>query len=162
MFYLHTFDSKLGKIYIVCSDQYLRYVGFDHPTDYPYLNYDGKPIIEKVVHALSRYFDGQEENFEDIPFEIEGTLFQKRVLSVLKEVTYGKYMTYKDLKMKLESKYQKNVSSQAVGQALSKNKLAIVLGCHRILGQKNKLTGYRFGIDKKFELLKIEGIRVDL
>ena len=84
----------------------------------------GSRLSKKVVHALSRYFDGQEENFEDIPFEIEGTLFQKRVLSALKEVTYGKYMTYKDLKMKLESKYQKNVSSQAVGQALSKKQIS--------------------------------------
>ena len=112
-----------------------------------------------VKSFLDDYFNGKECHFEDSLLELEGTSFQKEVWQILLSIDYGKTVTYKDIALQMaQSRKIKHMSSQAVGGAVGKNPIAIIVPCHRVLGQNKKLVGYAGGIDKKAALLKIEGV----
>ena len=85
------------------------------------------------------------------------TAFQKEVYEILKSIPYGKTVTYKDIARKIAS--QRGIawmSAQAVGQAVGSNRIAIIIGCHRVIGTNGKLTGYRGGLKNKKALLNHE------
>ena len=72
------------------------------------------------------------------------------------EIPYGKVITYGDIAKKLEKKYKKKMSAQAVGGAVGHNPISIIVPCHRVVGSNGSLTGYAGGIDKKIKLLELE------
>ncbi len=88
------------------------------------------------------------------PLAPKGTAFQQRVWAALLHVPYGKTMSYAQLARKLNCK-----SARAVGAAVGRNPISILIPCHRILGSKGSLTGYAGGIERKKWLLELEGIR---
>ncbi len=89
----------------------------------------------------------------DIPLRPAGTAFQRRVWEMLNAVPYGKACTYGDIARPMACR-----SSQAIGQALGRNPIAIVIPCHRVVGVKGQLTGYAWGLEKKQWLLLHEEI----
>ena len=76
------------------------------------------------------------------------------------EIPFGKTTTYGKIAKQIEKETGKKVSAQAVAGAVGHNFIALIIPCHRVLGANFGLTGYAGGIDKKIELLKLEGIDI--
>ena len=92
-----------------------------------------------------------------MPLHFIGTDFQKEVWKILESIPYGKTMTYGEIADVIaKNRGLKRMSAQAVGGAVGRNEISIIVPCHRVVGSNGSLTGYAGGIDKKIELLKLE------
>ena len=90
---------------------------------------------------------------------LTGTPFQKCVWELLSEIPYGETTTYGALAKEVGQRLGKEkMSAQAVGGAVGRNPISILIPCHRVIGKDGSLTGYAGGVEKKEALLKIEGI----
>ena len=108
-------------------------------------------LLENTVIQLKNYFRGELKTF-NLPLDISGTDFQKKVWSKLMTVEYGNTLSYGEIAAKLG----KPGAARAVGNACNKNPLPIIIPCHRILGASGRLTGYGGGLEAKKFLLKLE------
>lgn len=110
---------------------------------------------EKVINVfkqLKEYFNRERKEF-DLPLEILGTDFQKKVWGELTKIPYGETITYGELANRLGDK---NLM-RAVAAANGANPIPIIIPCHRVIGSDGSLTGYGGGVDVKRKLLEIEG-----
>jgi methylated-DNA-[protein]-cysteine S-methyltransferase len=110
------------------------------------------PYLFGIFNQLKEYFEGRRKVF-DVPLDIEGTDFQKRVWNELQKIPYGKTISYKALSEKLGDVK----SIRAVGKANGQNPVAIIIPCHRVIGANGSLTGYAGGLAIKEKLLHLEG-----
>lgn len=110
------------------------------------------PYLFGIFNQLKEYFAGTRKEFE-VPLEIEGTDFQKRVWNELRKIPYGKTISYKTLSEKLGDVK----AIRAVGTANGKNPIAIIIPCHRVIGADGSLVGYAGGKAIKEKLLHLEG-----
>ena len=149
MVYLE-YDSPVGKLFLASDGSSLKALGFgDAPGE------TGRdPVLEMAKQWLDDYFLGRFREPE-FPLAPEGTAFQQKVWQMLLEIPYGETVSYGDLARKLG----KTMSAQAVGQAVGKNPIAILIPCHRVVGAKGQLTGYAWGVEKKKWLLDLEAGR---
>jgi len=108
-------------------------------------------IIRKCIQELEEYFSGTRKNFT-IPYKLKGTDFQKRVWTELEKIPYGETISYAQLAKRLGD--EKCI--RAAASANGKNKLGIVIPCHRVIGANGSLTGYAGGIENKKLLLELE------
>jgi methylated-DNA-[protein]-cysteine S-methyltransferase len=102
---------------------------------------------------LADYFDGQRKVFT-FKINLNGTEFQEKCWQALRTIAYGDTASYKEIAIKIGNEK----ASRAVGMANNKNKLPIVIPCHRIIGSNNKLVGYRGGLELKKYLLELESM----
>ncbi len=102
---------------------------------------------------LNAYFAGENPKAEDVVLAPQETAFQQSVWQVLREIPYGKTMTYGEIAQKIQC-----ASAQAVGGAVGKNPLSVFVPCHRVLGSQGQLTGYAGGLERKRWLLSHEGV----
>ena len=110
--------------------------------------------IQELVGELQRYFAGERVEFS-VRLDLDGlTEWQKRVLMKAAGIPYGKVMTYGDLAAAVGSPG----AGRAVGQAMARNPVPIVVPCHRIVAASGKLGGFSAGSDWKRKLLRLEGI----
>ena len=115
--------------------------------------------LKLAKNWLTEYFEGKNPSISNLPLCFEGSEFQKEVFKILLKIPYGKLVRYGDISKKLAKiRGLKKMSSRAVGAAIGKNPISIVVPCHRVIGSKGKLTGYSGGIETKSNLLKLEGI----
>jgi len=110
------------------------------------------PYLFGIFDQLKEYFAGTRKKF-DVPLDIEGTDFQKRVWNELRNIPYGKTISYKTLSEKLGDVK----AIRAVGKANGQNPIAIIIPCHRVIGANGSLVGYAGGLDIKEKLLHLEG-----
>ncbi len=90
---------------------------------------------------------------------LDGTEFQETVWNILLSIPYGEIITYGQIADKIvKERGLERMSAQAVGGAVSHNPIALIIPCHRVVGKNNNLTGYAGGLEKKIELLKLEGV----
>ena len=115
---------------------------------------DDLPLFRDVQDWLDAYFRGDRPDPGGLPLDPPGTDFQKAVWTELLAVPYGKSRTYGDIAKALD----RPRGAQAVGQAVGRNPIGIIIPCHRILGTGGKLTGFAWGLDKKKWLLRHEGV----
>ena len=116
------------------------------------------PLFELAKGWLDVYFSGREPDFS-VPLHLMGTAFQKEVWEILRSIPYGHTMTYGEIAKQLaEKRGLSHMSAQAVGGAVGRNPISILVPCHRVVGADGSLTGYAGGIDKKGRLLKLEGV----
>ena len=114
------------------------------------------PVFEHAKRWLNIYFSGKEPDFK-VPLHFTGTAFQNTVWGILYTIPYGQTMTYGDIAKQLAAKRGlAHMSAQAVGGAVGRNEISIMVPCHRVVGANGSLTGYAGGIDKKMTLLKLE------
>jgi methylated-DNA-[protein]-cysteine S-methyltransferase len=106
---------------------------------------------KEIKKELMEYFEGKRKVFE-IPLEVEGTEFQKKVWTEMAKIPFGERMSYGELAEK--SGCPKG--ARAVGLACNKNKIPIIIPCHRVVGKNGNLTGFAGGLDMKAQLLKLE------
>ena len=106
---------------------------------------------KEIKKELMEYFEGKRKVF-GIPLEVEGTEFQKKVWTEMAKIPFGERMSYGELAEK--SGCPKG--ARAVGLACNKNKIPIIIPCHRVVGKNGNLTGFAGGLDIKAQLLKLE------
>ena len=112
--------------------------------------------IKSAQKWLDQYFTGQKPDF--IPhLHLIGTTFQKGVWQTLLQIPYGQTFTYKQVAQSV-AKDPHHLPIRAVGGAIGRNHISLMVPCHRVIGSNGNLTGYSAGIDKKVELLKLENI----
>ena len=104
-----------------------------------------------AVKQLDAYFNGEIKDF-DLPLDLEGTDFQKRVWNELLKISFGKTKSYMDIARAIGD--PKTI--RAVGMANGSNKIAIIVPCHRVIGSDGSLTGYAAGLARKKWLLEFE------
>ena len=151
------YESPLGLMHLCCDGTFLTAVTFagqkyeeKHiPKDAVWGNH---PVLEQAKVWLSLYFEGKIPVFLP-PLKPEGTPFQQKVWEALLRIPYGETITYGHLAQKLSCK-----SAQAVGGAVGRNPISILIPCHRVMGTDGKLTGYAGGLSRKEALLKLEHI----
>lgn len=114
------------------------------------------PIFGQVESWLEGYFSRKQTPIK-IPLQPKGTSFQQRVWQILQEIPYGETMTYGEIAQRIaKEKGVETFSAQAVGQAVGKNPISILIPCHRVLGKNGALTGYAGGVHRKEQLLQLE------
>ena len=109
------------------------------------------PHFDTLRKQLNEYFKGERKDF-DIPLDLAGTEFQKQVWLGLLKIPYGSTITYG----KQAELLGKPSAVRAVANANGKNKISIILPCHRVIGSDGSLTGYGGGIWRKKKLLEFE------
>ena len=153
------YDSPIGRLLIHSDGAHL--VGLDilpeadrvHTTHLPHTSDDH--IIRKTLTQVEEYFAGARTRF-DIPVKTSGTPFQQRIWNTLHTIPFGKTLTYQEL----GEKAGVGKAPRAVGGAVGKNPIALVIPCHRILGSTGTITGYSGGegVVTKEHLLRLENI----
>jgi len=115
------------------------------------------PVLERAQAELREYLDGARREFE-LPLAPSGTPFQQRVWQALCAIPYGQTITYGALAQSIGSPK----SVRAVGAAVGRNPISIVIPCHRVIGADGSLTGYAGGLPRKQALLELEGAQASL
>ncbi len=161
MQYISYYDSPLGKIVLAADEIGLTGLWFEgqkHFGLYLAKEHEEKelPVFEDTGRWLDIYFSGREPDFK-LPLHFIGTPFQNEVWEILYSIPYGTTMTYGEIaKMLANRRGIKQMSAQAVGGAVGRNEISIIVPCHRVVGADGALTGYAGGIDKKIALLSLE------
>ena len=142
------FDSPVGKIKIIEEDNIVIEIRFvkDEKNISP-----NTEILKLAKKELEEYFTGKRKVFT-FPIKLEGRDFSLKVYKSLMEIPYGETCSYKDIAIKIGNEN----SQRAVGGAKNKNKLPIVIPCHRVIGRNGKLVGYAEGLEIKQKLLELE------
>ena len=145
----YTYPSPIGLLRFENTDDYIASIQFvDHEENTQDFH---AGLKNKIIIQLDDYFNGKLFKF-DLPLNPSGTDFQKKVWTQLELIEYGQQISYGDLAMQLGNK---NLV-RAVGGANSKNPLAIIVPCHRVIGSNNRLVGYAGGLWRKKWLLRHE------
>jgi len=113
-------------------------------------------VLEEATRQLHDYFAGRRREF-DLPLRPEGSEFQRRVWLALRSVGYGETVTYGQLARAID----RPAAARAVGAALARNPLPLVLPCHRVIGARGDLRGFAGGVALKRRLLETEAARRD-
>lgn len=157
MIYTTLYHSPIEAITLAATDYYLIGLWFEGQKhfgttiDSLAVESDNHPILKLGIEWLDRYFAGEIPPSTP-PLELRGTPFQKRVWQELLSIPHGECCTYKDLAFRIGS----TKGFQAVGNAVSRNPISIIVPCHRVLATNGSLTGYAGGLDRKEKLLQIE------
>lgn len=161
MQYTSYYKSPLGNILLACDESGLTGLWFEGQKYFAtslQSNHEAKEtsILTQAKRFLDIYFSGNEPDFKP-PVHLEGTKFQKKVWEILCSIPYGKTLTYGEIAKKLAKiRNTPHMSAQAVGGAVSRNPISVIVPCHRVVGAKGSMTGYAGGISKKIELLRLE------
>lgn len=154
-------QTPVGRLLIAGTDDGLHHVSFQEAhfsSDAVEIGLDwiedGR-FLEDTVRQLGEYFSGKRKQF-DLKVAPAGTAFQKQVWSALTRIPFGMTASYSDIAAAIGNPN----ASRAVGLANGQNPVAIVIPCHRIVGQSGRLIGYGGGLDRKQLLLSLEsGVR---
>lgn len=141
------YDSPIGPLTLTFDDEALIDLRFGTSSCLEVLK---SRYLEVSLLWLDIYFSGRQPDFLP-PIKLIGTDFQRRVWQALLEIPYGETTTYGELARRIGCR-----SAQAVGQAVGKNPIAIIVPCHRVIGSGGSLAGYAYGLKKKQHLLQLE------
>lgn len=162
MHYTSMYHSPVGEILLAADDIGVVGVWFKDEKYYAYcLDKENEPretpIIQELKRWLDVYFSGKKPDFEP-PIHMIGTPFQIEVWTILHQIPYGTTTTYNEIAKQIaKNRGLERMSAQAVGTAVGKNSINLIVPCHRVVGTNNSLAGYAGGIDKKITFLKLEG-----
>jgi AraC family transcriptional regulator of adaptative response/methylated-DNA-[protein]-cysteine methyltransferase len=110
------------------------------------------PVIDRAHDWLGHYFDGTSAEIRDLPLDLRGAPFERRVWQKLLEIPPGRTSSYGEIARALGSAG----ASRAVGLANGSNPIAIIVPCHRVIGSTGSLTGYGGGLERKTWLIRHE------
>ncbi|MCK3658401.1 cysteine methyltransferase [Pasteurellaceae bacterium Pebbles2] len=155
--YYRYYASPVGRLLMLAENNQLTNLDFEveqiAPNPKWTLNPD-LPIFQQICTALERYFQGETETFADIPLAPKGTPFQQAIWQALRQIPYGETATYGGLAQLINNPK----AVRAVGGAVGRNPISIIIPCHRILGKDRQLTGFGGGLPVKRHLLDLEQI----
>jgi methylated-DNA-[protein]-cysteine S-methyltransferase len=147
--YIDFVKSPIGWLQILATDNFI--VGVVFCAEDVVTESNTNDLTAKCVNQLIEYFEGKRKTF-DLPLYQEGTDFQKKVWNYLTNIPPGNTVSYSDIAVVIGSEN----STRAIGAANGKNKIAIVVPCHRVVGANGNLTGYVWEPWRKEWLLKHE------
>ena len=147
MEYKKYYKSPVGFLEIIADNKNILAINFVKNKQADKSN----ALITKCVVQLREYFQGQRKKF-DLPIKLAGTAWQNKVYLALSQIPYGTVISYKDLAEMSDNPQ----ASRAIGQAVNKNKVPIIIPCHRVMGSSGKLAGYAGGLWRKKQLLRQE------
>ena len=156
-------DSPIGPLLVAANERGLCRIGFDGDPERDVESLArafGVRVLrvprrlDAVRRQLDEYFAGERQVFE-LPLDIRGVPeFNRRALDELARVPFGQVTTYG----RLAERIGQPRSARAVGGAMNRNPIPIVLPCHRVIGSTGSLTGYGGGLQRKQALLELEGV----
>ena len=161
MDHVYNYISPLGGITLASDGEALTGLWFDEQKLYPHdliekSNESELPVFTQTCKWLDTYFNGKVPDFTPL-ISLHTTPFRKAVYDILLTIPYGQTMTYGEIASILaEQQGVERMSAQAVGSAVGRNPISIIIPCHRVVGADGSLTGYAGGLDKKTALLKLE------
>ena len=167
MYCVTKYDSPVGQLTIAGDERGLaglwlegqKYFGGTVPGELR--PRDDLAVFSQARDWLDRYFDGETPEIEELSLAPAGSEFRQIVWQILCEIPSGQTTTYGEIAKKVAQRTgKKTMSAQAVGGAVGHNPISIIIPCHRVVGTNGSFTGYAGGIDKKIELLKLEGVDV--
>ena len=141
-------DSPIGRLKLISNEQAI--IAIEH-------NSSGEPsesppiVLLQCVQQLQQYFAGKRTTF-DVPIEVVGTSFQQQVWQALQKIPHGETRSYKQIAEMIDNPK----AVRAVGNANNKNRLPLLIPCHRVIGTNGSLIGYALGIEHKKYLLNLE------
>ena len=153
-------SSPWGELILACSEHGLCGVWFEGQRHGPQASVvegwqpaPDHPVLVATAAQLQDYFDGRRTVF-DLPLDLSrGTAFQQSVWQALLAITAGTHQSYGQLATQLKNPQ----AVRAVGAAVGRNPVSIIVPCHRVLGSTGRLTGYAGGLERKRALLLLEG-----
>lgn len=155
--YKTTYLSPIGEITICANETHITELYFSESKDKCTYEEKELPIFEETKEWLDDYFQGIKPK-RILSFKLENVSpFQMEVLEETLKIEYGKTKTYGDIADTISKKRNiKKMSAQAVGHALNKNPICLIVPCHRVIGKDGSLVGYGGGIERKEYLLELE------
>lgn len=152
-------ETPVGPLTLVASERGLREIRYGAPAgpapEERSVRAEDHPVLEQAVRCLRIRFRGNTESVRELPVDLSAmTDFQTAVLEALRDVRWGRLVSYGDLNQMVG-----RGSPRAVGQAVGANPLPIVIPCHRVVTGDNRLGGYSGGLERKVKLLEMEGVR---
>ena len=161
MEYCTWLDSPVGRLMLLGRDEALCGLWLEGQKHFApgfsetRIFRDDTPIFRETARWLDAYFTGKQPQPQSLPLCPGGTAFQTAVWRLLLEIPYGSTTTYGDLARQMGTK-----GLQAVGGAVGRNPISLIIPCHRVMGATGSLTGYAGGVEKKQWLLRHEGVPV--
>lgn len=168
MYYLTNYQSPVGLLTLACKEEeslaglwiegqkyFQRTISGETKMDHD------RPIFVQARGWLDRYFAGEKPSVSELSLAPEGGEFWHLVWDCLCEIPYGQVITYGEIAKKTaEQMGKKTMSAQAVGRAVGRNPISIIIPCHRVVGKSGSLTGYSGGLEVKKTLLAHEGVDI--
>ena len=148
-------DTPLGRVRLARTARGLAGLWFEgqthHPGELQAPHHGDDPLLCEAAAQLQRYFAGTLMSF-DLPLDLLGTPFQRSVWQALLRIPAGRTCSYGELAHAIG----KPAAVRAVGAAVGRNPVSLVVPCHRVLGAGGALTGYAGGVERKRALLELE------
>jgi methylated-DNA-[protein]-cysteine S-methyltransferase len=160
--YTSEYQAPVGVLYLASSDKGLVQINLLNEENFYHNLKKFFPEAEVIkdhaknknaIQQLTEYFDGSRKIF-DLPFDLVGTYFQKKVWLALSKIHFGKTVSYKQIAENIGNPK----AVRAVGLANNRNPIPIIIPCHRVIGANGNLVGYGGGLEMKRQLLIHEGI----
>jgi methylated-DNA-[protein]-cysteine S-methyltransferase len=150
------FDTPLGPMQAVVKDGRLAALDFLPAGRFPDPGESsrtpgGMPMLHRTREQVQEYFRGERKDFE-LPLALEGTAFQRQVWERLRHIPFGRTIGYGDL----AAAVGRPGAARAVGGAVGRNPIPLVVPCHRVIGHDGSLVGFASGLDRKRFLLELE------
>ncbi|MBN3786764.1 methylated-DNA--[protein]-cysteine S-methyltransferase [Burkholderia sp. Ac-20353] len=154
----HLIASPLGDIVMRIEDDVLTGLFFVGQKYFPAMNVatgerPASPVARNTQEQIAEYFAGARTTFS-VPLHLRGSDFQRRVWHELLTIPFSTLVSYGELTLRIGLPAS---AARAVGGAVGRNPVSIIVPCHRIVGATGSLTGYAGGIDRKRALLALEG-----
>lgn len=149
-------------MYVLATEKGLCFIGslnssFEELVQWADRHFSGSPLVKDAarlqpyVEQLIEYLDGRRKHFT-LSTDCQGTEFQLAVWKALCQIPYGETRSYSDIAKKIN----RPAAVRAVGTAIGKNPILIMVPCHRIIGKNGELRGFRGGLEMKKQLLELE------
>jgi methylated-DNA-[protein]-cysteine S-methyltransferase len=161
MTYTCTVETPLGAMTAAADEQALTGLWFVGQKHYParvseWTTAPDHPVFAALRRQLHSYFEGG-TTAEELQLAPQGSPFQKAVWDALRRIPLGETVTYGDIAREMAgARGLDSMSAQAVGGAVGRNPISILIPCHRVVGRDGSLTGYAGGLDRKETLLRLE------
>lgn len=149
-------DTPLGPLTLAATVRGLALAWFDgqahRPEEVATPLQPGHEVLRHAEREFNDYFAGRRQEFT-VPIDPAGTDFQQRVWRALLQIPLGRLGSYGEIARQIG----RPAAARAVGAAVGRNPIAIIVPCHRVVGSDGSLTGYAAGLPRKQALLKLEG-----
>lgn len=166
MHYVSHYESPLGAMTMASDSEHLTGLWFDgQKYDRSTISDEAVvqpllPVFTQTARWLDTYFGGTDPGFTP-PISVEGSDFKKMVTAIMLSIPFGATSTYARIAAEVARRTGRtHMSAQAVGGAVGRNPIVLIVPCHRVLASDGSLRGYAGGVDRKERLLQMEGVNM--
>ena len=154
------YKLPIGHIDIVQTRSHISHIFFNDDSRFYEPPFTPQTeLLGRTKDLLDRYFDGESVDFREVPVKIEmGTDFQNSVWNTIHQIPHGEVRSYKWIAEQIG----RPKAVRAVGNATGSNPITIIIPCHRVIGSNGNLGGYGGGLERKRQLLTLEGYPVEV